>query len=480
MTNPRRSGRAWSNRLLIALSAALAVTAAPVMPLVSLDAQAPIQAPRVKVRGTIFDSLTMLPAARVDVWLSGGTQTTKSDNNGHFELDDVPEGDHFIAFASPALDSTGVGQLGGRARVSDGRERLSLATPSFATLWKRLCSGMLRAGTDSGIVWGTIRDASNDQRQSNASASFRWYDLTLNEKKRFDFGEDGFDVRTDDTGTYYACGLPTEIRLSTEAMGSRAASGPIELAIGERRLTRLDLLVSSDMVMVRDSTTKAGPTLPARGTARLRGRVVDVNGKDVVGAVVSFATLDTTVRTNQLGEFTLLNLPAGTHGLQARHVGHAPATMTVELRAEQTTQTTVTMASAQSLATVNVRAERVLGIDQQDFQRRLKLRSGYTLQADQLKDRFDLTSALQGMPGVQITRPVYGEVQVLMSNRRYGQCAPALYVDKVLVLPETLAQYRAQDLVAVEVFNSKFSVPVGFEARGCGAVLFWTRLNPRW
>ncbi|MGV3708616.1 MAG: carboxypeptidase regulatory-like domain-containing protein [Gemmatimonas sp.] len=446
----------------------------------SLPAQVSVGGRLYKVRGTVFDSLTMSPASGADVWIFGSNKSTKVDEDGRFEIEDVPAGEHFFAFSSPALDSTGLGQLGATVRITDGKERVALATPSFRLLWNRLCTQGARAGSDSGIVWGTIRDANSDTRQSNAAASFSWYDLSLNEKKRYNFGEDGYDVRSDSTGTYYACGLPTEIRLSAEAMGSRAASGAVEFRISERRLTRFDLLVSGDMVFVRDSSDTTRLVAEARGTARLRGRVVDDKGKAVIGASVTFASLDTTVRTNGAGEFTLLNLPAGTHGLQARSIGLAPTTFAVELHPDQLSSLTVTMLGAHTLAPVNVRAERILGVDQLDFQRRLKMRSGYAIQGQMLTNRADIVSALRQIPSVQITRTARGQVSVLMSARRVGQCVPMLYVDRVRMTMDQIDVYRMEDFVGVEAFTSQFSVPVGFESRDCGVIIFWTKFNTRW
>lgn len=192
--------------------------------------------PRVVVRGVVFDSLTMSPVAKAAVWLPGGTQTTNTDDKGRFELDNVPQGQQFLAFSSSALDSLGLGTLGAHVAMTGDGLPVRLTTPSFQTVWRTLCAGSERAiRSDSGIVWGTVRDAQADTRLSGASAGFSWYDMSLGADKRYAFRELTHQTRTDSAGNYYACGLPSDIKISSEATGTKSASGAIEYLIGERR-----------------------------------------------------------------------------------------------------------------------------------------------------------------------------------------------------------------------------------------------------
>ncbi|MBC8086013.1 MAG: hypothetical protein H7Z40_02010 [Phycisphaerae bacterium] len=102
----------------------------------------------------------------------GGTQTTNTDDKGRFELDNVPQGKQFLAFSNPALDSLGLGTLGNQVDVAGDGLPVRLTTPSFQTVWRTFCSGVVRASRgDSGIVWGTVRDADADTRLSGAAAS---------------------------------------------------------------------------------------------------------------------------------------------------------------------------------------------------------------------------------------------------------------------------------------------------------------------
>ena len=447
----------------------------------STNAQITLPTPprTVVLRGVVFDSLLLQPIGNATVWLPGGSQSTKTADDGRFELDDVPIGRQFVAFSSPGLDSMGLGTLGKNVDVGASNARVALFTPSFRSVWRALCANSVSASKDSGIVWGTVRDAESNTRLNGAGASFTWYDMELNAQKRLDFRALRHDVRTDSTGTYYACGLPSEIKISSEATGTRSASGAIEYVIGDRRLVRVDLLVSTDMVLQKDLNSSTVAEMIAHGTARLRGNVVDSKGKDVVGATVTLASVDTSVKTNASGEFTMLNLPAGSHGLQARQIGFAPATMMVELRPNALTQLTLEMPNPRSLATFNVRSERAAGHDQLDFLSRQKSGMGYVVKERELKNRYDMVSVLQGMPSIQVERD-HGEVFFLMQNKKGGQCAPQIYLDKMRSSSAEIQARKTEDFVAVEVYNSEFTVPIGYDGNYCGVILFWTKRNPLW
>lgn len=466
----------------------LSFSLAVILPLAA-NAQVPARAPnaspasRAIVRGTVFDSLTMQPVAKASVWLSGGTQTTTSDDNGKFELDGVPSGKQFLAFSTIALDSLGLGTLGAQVDVVGNDTHVQLTTPSFRTVWRALCSNVLPATRiDSGIVWGTVRDATSDSRLSGAATGFSWYDMNIGADKRVGFREARHETRTDSTGNYYACGLPSDLKISSEATGTRSASGTVEFVIGPRRLYRVDLLVSTDMVLQKNITGTTGSdsvsALRPHGTSTLRGTVRDGKGAPIAGANVTLASVDTSARTNAAGEFTFTRLPAGSQVVQAHQVGFGPATSLVELRPSQTTTVTVQMPSARTLAAVNVRADRPMGPDQQEFEYRKKTGMGYILTEKEIGTRPDLGSMLVGLPGITLQRSP-GSVVINISNRRGGTCIPVPYVDGTAVSADQINIYNPEDFRAVELYYQA-TIPTGFQWNPCGIVLFWTKRNPRW
>lgn len=463
----------------------------PALLLAQVKVGAPIVT-RVIVRGTVFDSLAMEPVAKATVWIPGGTQTTTADDNGKFELDDVPVGKQFIAFTSTALDSLGLGTQGTLVDVTGNNTHAQLTTPSFKKIWRLLCSDAAPASrTDSGIVWGTIRDANSDSRLSGASAGFSWYDMTVSADKKVGFREQTHEVRTDSTGTYYACGLPSDIKIASEATGTRSASGTMEYVIGLRRLYRVDMLVSTDMVLQQEITgqTAADTALAMRphGSAILHGIVRDTKGQPVVGANITLASVDTSARTNAAGEFTMTQLPSGSHVLQVRQIGFSPATMLVELRPSQTTSVTLDMPSARTLAAVNVRGEYPGSREQEDFNYRRRRGMGYFLTEKDLNNKFDIYSTMQTLPGVQIVR--HNGAATILFNVRGGKsmmsgggsdkCLATIYLDGTRADQEQLASFPPEYFRAVEVYNNRMTVPIGFESPDCGVILLWSKSKLR-
>lgn len=437
---------------------------------------APLSAVTMSVKGVVYDSLTMTPASKATVWLAGGTQTTISDENGRFELSAVPAGKHFLAFSNVALDSLGLEPLGTQVEIDGTGKSVRLATPSFATIWKSLCaSAKLASPQDSGIVWGTIRDAASDSRLHGAAAHFMWYDARASEnKKSLSFNELNHQVNTDSTGNYYACGLPSDIKISSQATGTRSASGAVEFLIGERRVSRIDLLVSADMVSQGTAASADSITTPAaNGTAILKGRVLDAKGEPARNATITLASADSVVRTNAEGEFIFSNLPAGSQSVQARMIGYSAAAAIVELRPLQTTSIELRLPDAQTLATVNVRSERAAGRDKVLFEERARLENGFMRTEKDFVGRFSAASMVRDLP-----RIVGGAV--IQIDRGSKWCTPVLYLDGMKVeQPEIDARHPSQ-FAAVEVYNSPLKVPLGFDGAGCGTLLFWTKANPRW
>lgn len=438
----------------------------------------------VVVRGVVFDSLAMAPVANASVWLPGGNQATNTDDRGRFELDNVPRGTRFLAFSSAALDSLGLGILGTEIEATGNGKPVSLTTPSFRSVWRSLCEGVPRAsGTDSGIVWGTIRDAGSDTRLHGAAAGFSWYDLKVGKDKRYAFNERTHENRTDSAGNYYACGLPSDIKISSEARGAKSASGTLEYVIGSRRLYRMDLLVSTEMVTeAPPSATSAdsAESLRASGTSTLRGIVRDRKGSPVAGALVTLSSRDSATRTNTDGQFTIARLPAGSHALQARLIGFAPATALVELRPGAATSVVLDLPDAQSLATVNVRADRVAGTDRQGFEYRKKTGFGYTLTEKSFENRPDVVSVLMGLPRV-VRAGSMGRWTIGIQKRGGGGiCIPYFYMDARRTSADEITMYPPTHFRAVELYSSPHTIPLGFDGNECGVVLFWSKQNPRW
>ncbi|MBC8087471.1 MAG: carboxypeptidase regulatory-like domain-containing protein [Phycisphaerae bacterium] len=489
--NERKSCRT----ALALLAAAVAVTGlhgAQLLAPSALSAQtAPVQLAVVQppvgatglVRGVVFDSLAMKPLARATVMLMGTGRSATSNDRGDFGFDSVAVGTYEIGFAARAPDSAGLGVLGTAVTVSaNGTLRATLTTPSLRTLWKNRCRPENTFGTDSSIVWGTVRDAANDLLLANAVAVLSWYDLRPKISPALLVDEIRRETPTDVSGHYFACGLPHDILIANQAVGRNAASGRVEFAVGARRVHKVDLMVSSDMVLseraapiTREDSLAAGLS---HGQATLRGLVVDEKGLPLADATVLMADLDTTVRTGADGQFRFAAVPAGSQMVYVRRVGSGAITQIVHLRPNVTTETTVHLSSVNTLAPVNVRSEKVIGRDRLDFEFRQRMGFGYTADEKSIARQNSLYNVLKGFPGLTV-RQTGSHIAVTMKSGA-GNCAPTVYLDGNYVRSDVAFSYQIEHYRAVEVYTRYVSTPAEFaRKRGCGAIVLWTK-GARW
>lgn len=465
-------------------------------------------APTGRIQGTLFDSLTMKPVTRANVMIMSSGRTALSDDRGRFAFDTVQLGEHEIGFSSRALDSAGLGVLGGVATVTANQTaKVSLTTPSFRTFWTNRCNAGNTFGKDSTIVWGTVRDVVSDSLRAGVVASFSWFDLRpkttgliVDELRR--------EVASDAAGNYFVCGLPGDVVLTVQAISPTAASGRVTFAISERRVHYLDFSVSSEMVvadtvklLTREDSVKADLL---RGTASVRGTVVDHKGKPLGNALVALASLDSTVRTAADGTFRLGNLPAGTHTLLVRRVGSAAATPVIQLRPNSTVETTVQLSDIPTLATVNVRTTAVKGRDRLAYEERQKAGFGYAIDGRRLASKMDMYQALYNIPGLTVVRSGFGvemamritsmgsmagaagiPVETVTKPRSAqiigaGQCLPEAFLDGIPTPPDLASSMPIDVYRAIEVYPRAMTAPGQYgRFGGCGIVLFWTKFS-RW
>lgn len=451
--------------------ATLLATALPVVAVAQLG----------RVEGLAFDSLAMLPAAGAQVWIPGTTISALANEKGRYQLDSVPAGRQVIAFSTPALDSLGLGTLGTVVTVkSQEVMHVNLGSPSSNTIWKRLCENRLRIAGDTGIVWGSVRDAATLTRLAGAPALFSWYDLKVNGRK-IAFSELSTEVRTDSSGIFVACGLPTDVSLTSKAIGTDAASGELEFSIGARGVLRVDYLVSPDMrgrisIDTIGARRMTGPR--PKGTSTVAGVVHDVRGRVVADALVSIASADTAVRTDKDGAFTLRDMPAGTHGVQVRSVGYGMLTRLVDLRPNAVTETSFTLSTNTTLSVFNVRAAAVQRQEHAEFLERRRLGLGYAVET---KDYgfSDPTDAIRNIPLVTV-RTTAGQTTVQMQDGN-KVCTPNVFLDGNKIDMQAMQTYPIDNIRAVEVYNNKYTVPAQFITsafEGCGVIVYWSRA--RW
>ena len=433
-------------------------------------------APAQTVRGTVFDSLTMRPLAGASVWVQGGSQSAIADSTGHFEIANVPAGERFVAFSSPALDSLGLSTLGTMMNVSAGNSvPIQLASPSFPTIARALCRGTVFA-SDSGIIWGTVRDAATETRLVHARTAMQWAAPRVTGAKSVSVDRGSREVRTDSTGTYYVCGVPTGILLSIEASGAKSASGIVEYSIGMRRVARLDLTVSTEMTALtnaRDTATAKG-TLAVRGTSTIHGIVYDDKRQIVSKAAIRIGAIDSVTRSNTEGRFIVAGLPAGTSMLDVRQVGFAPFTTLVDLVPGKTVDVVIVLRALSELETFKVTASREASRDRDEFEERKRTGFGYTRDRNDFRMNFDVVSALQSIPSLNVSK-YRGVVSISAPQgvTMQSPCTVKIFIDGFRATADMVDAIGIDDLRAIEWYPTAARTPSRFMT-DCSTLVLWT------
>lgn len=437
------------------------------------------------ITGTVYDSLVGAPLAGARVWVRGITRDATTDRVGRFRIDSVPAGSHIVAFEHPDLDSIGISANLLRVDVADGAvTAVALATRSLATLRRAACGErFVGPAGDSSVVFGAVRDAESGTRLAGATVYVAWDVLTRTGDGGVAAMPQTVVARTDSVGSFYACGVPYEINLTTLARADTFTSGALELRVGRRQLLRRDITVSREPLRLVTSgprSTAVQPDAPAgvyRGQATLSGVVTEERGAPRAGAIVSVDDVAVTATTDERGRFILTGLPSGTRMVSARVVGYSAARQPVELRNRDTVRVALQVRAITILDTMTVIADARLARLHAEIERRRTTHGGTVLLEEEIRRRGNTRSLFFGVPNVITTgtHSVRYEIYIQRTGARW--CSPTIYIDgNRATLPE-LQAYQNNHLVALEVYpRSTGEIDRFASPDGCGIILAWTKL----
>jgi len=417
------------------------------------------------IRGLVYDSLLHAPLASAEVWLRGTERRELTDRDGRFVFDSVPVGRQVIAVSHPGLDSAGLFTIAVPITIAAGETaRVTVATQSLATLWRRRCGVELGSSPDSGLVFGVIQDATTGAHLAGAALIARWVRLAKLDNVNVQVTDRDVRVRTDSVGAYYACGAATDMTLLVRGYAGRDSTGPIDVRLGPRRVARQDLTIALDR--------------PA--TATVRGSVKTNDGKPLLGARATVRDGGSTALA--AGTFTLTGLPAGTQWISVQAIGRQAAEQAVDLRSGDTTVVSFTLEPLPvTLDPVRVTTTARTG-KLAEFDERRRLGIAYTRTAADLQGVRTMRAVFTGAPSVRVerTRGGVGDFQVLLEApglSGQGWCVASLYIDGFRANYDQLSPYQPSDLIGVEIYQRVSSAPVQYQqvASGCGVVLVWTK-----
>jgi hypothetical protein len=420
------------------------------------------------VVGTVYDSLLHAPLRNADVWVRGSERHVQTDSDGRFQLDSIAPGRYTLLVFHPGLDSAGLFTLAVPLTVGADslRPLVRVATPSLATLWRRRCGQELMTRGDSGLVFGFVQDAKTQAHLAGAGVLLQWLRIVQTDVVNVQTQPREITARTDSTGTYYACGVASDMKIALRAYAERDSSGLIDLQLGARGVGRQDLMVA---------------LAPARQPGVLRGQATTVEQTPVYGGRVNVREGASTV-IDADGGFVIRAVAPGTEWVNVQAIGRAPSAQAVDVRPGDTTWLAVTLGPLPvTLAPVRVvgQASRMLS----DFEERAREGSGlgYFRGEAEIAGMASMRSVLSSLPSIQLVRGQGNtDFVALLPNPGVGGrgwCVAALYIDGFLSDWDQVHTYKPKDLVGVEMYARASSAPLQYQqvATGCGVVLIWTK-----
>jgi len=441
------------------------------------------------IRGVVFDSLGMRPLGNANVQIAAAAgapwiRTYETDPNGTFEFTGVPNGTYLIGFFHAQLDSLGLLPPTFRLEVRAGPPiHMPLAIPSARTIMRSLCG---RNGTtdSTGLFLGHVRGARTSQPLPDARLVLRWAEIVI---RKHSIAREVRTVKASAglDGMAAVCGLPLATSIQIQGASAGDSSGAFEITLPSTRVYHRDIFVAP---LTRTSVSTSDSTPPVallRGIGRVRGHVNGITGRPVHGAHVTVWGTGVETVTSADGEFTLGNLPEGTHTLEARAVGFAPSRQPVDIVRGTPSAAEVELANlAITLDTMKVFAQRVYPSPfSGDFERRRRMGGGRFFDEKDIEQRKPtlLTDLVRGIPGIRVVPTIWGGVEPVMSP---GNCRPDLVIDGSRQINDPTFPLNtlvwANELRAVEVYTNPLKVPAEFQSvSGCGAIVVWTEITRR-
>jgi len=443
------------------------------------------------VAGTVVDSIHgVVPLVGATVKIGTTNRQAVTDDNGRFQIDSIPPGDHSLMVLHPLLDTLNVAITTRPVSfLADKSLAVEMAVPSASTVIGIHCTAAWRGRGPSALV-GKVLDADNDTPLVGAKVSLVWQQLSLQTLKKEPVVRSAV-VGAD--GSYKICGLPSGIDGNVQAEFGGKKTAEVRVVMEEANPLGFQSLRIGTAVAEAppaDTTPRApgavrADTAPTRqrGPARLTGKVINAAGAPVANARVDVQGTGAAALSREDGSFGFSDLPSGTQAVVVRQLGFEPVEVAVELSGKTPKQVTVTMKKpARVLDPVAVIAD-AKGLDQVGFDRRKKNGFGYFMstediqsrQATRMTDLFRTVPSLRVVPAgmdyvVESARDVQGGcVRYVVDGSPYQSMFPG-DIDRLM---------PPHDVGAIEVYSGS-STPAEFQAPGqssCTTVVMWSRFK---
>ena len=443
------------------------------------SAAAPAKTGTAEITGIVVDSIHRRYLAGAEVIIKGVKGTLVTDSAGSFRIGGLTPGTYQVGVFHPLLDTLNIALASRPFHVGpDSVSFLVLSVPSAATIIRSACPAPL-GGQDHSAVIGHVNDPETLQPIAGAEVSIAWVLIEVSKQAGFSRTPHVLRDTTNSAGAFHLCGLPNSMQATLQARKGTAATAEIPVSLGDADSE----LFARTLLLSRDASGAA-----ARN-ATVSGKVVLEAAQTNAGSRVELVGTEVVALTNEAGEFTMTNLPSGSHVLLARHLGYGAATASVDLSAREPQKVTIKLPKFVTLMDpVLVLARRKVALDRVGFNQRKKSGNGYYLGPEQLQQIHAnyLTDIFRRVPGLRVQASGFDDV--VTSSRGVGSLSGGdcvqYFVDDMpwmSVSPGDINNFvTGSEVVAVEVYHGP-SAPAQYTRGlgGCVTVVLWTRFKIR-
>lgn len=450
-------------------------------PATPTPAPAPAKVPTATITGVVIDSLHGRYLSGAEVIVQGANVTKVTDSVGRFRIDSLRPGTYQVGVFHPLLDTLGTSLATRPFYVgADSVSFVALAIPSATTIISRTCPPPGPRSQGTSAVIGHVTDPESLEPVGGADVSIAW--LQLEVSKEFGVRRTPRLLRdsTNAQGEFKLCNIPSSLQATLQARkgGRVTAEIPINVPEGETELFARSLLLTK-----ADSGAKTG-------NASVSGRVVLEGAPSNAGSRVELVGTDQIAMTNEKGEFTMRNLPSGTHILLARHLGFGAETVPVDLSSREPKQVSIKLPKFVAIIDpVVVTAKRQASLDKVGFNQRMKSGVGFYMGPDQIQAIHPqyLTDILRRVPSLRVSSSPTGDVVTssrgvssLMGNAGCVQ----YYVDDSpwqSASPGDINDFvNGNEVVGVEVYAGPGAPPQYTRGgQDCTTIVLWTKFKIR-
>jgi hypothetical protein len=475
--------------LLLALAAHVSHAQAPASP----------RSAGATVSGIVRDSVAhaSLGGAMVQLVAADGqaraARSATADSLGQYRIDSVPDGRYMLGFFHPMLDSLGLEPTVRELTVAGGTSlRVNLGTPGPARLRSAIC-GAGSATDSSAVIVGTARDARDGTPLSGVTVVGEWQEYTFT-KGGLQRQMPRLVATTGENGWFALCRVPRAGTIALLAAKGADSTGTLEEQMPSDGFLRRELYLGPAVTtLVSDAPRKTDSVAPPprrlrTGAGRISGRVTAVVGGRPLGNAVVGIVEGPQTRSNENGEWTIVDAPTGTRLLEVRAVGYYPVRRRVDVVTGAPPLHVSLFTMRAMLDTVRVTAAGARGKNLEGFLERQRSGAGRYLGPEAIAQTGAVATAeiFRNMPAVSLERSDFGR-RITMRGIFTDRCYPAFYLDgsyigRASAHPGELDAddldvfVRADRIAGIEIYPQGTAPPQFQQGLSdCGSIVIWSK-----